>query len=183
MGQDWNDIPNALVEELPPGWPIGWATEALGEPILVLATRLNRKPVSSPPWHVIQHQTAGTYCNHHRMWAMRLTPTDATFAGMLKLEEHWFRSNAGWGPTLDEVIAYRASLHRIFGDGFDCNRSYQNFNEAIYPIDCSIELLERICTDTLPPRFGDFFDDALSIAPALGSYERAELYVLGANSD
>ncbi len=116
---------------------------------------------------------------------MRLTPTDDVFAGMVRLEAEWFESNIGWNdyPILTAALAYRDSLRQIFGEGFDCDQSYAWFNEAIYPIDCSRELLARICTDTLPNTFGDYFEDTGYPYYMLDGFDRAELYILGANSD
>jgi len=115
------------------------------------------------------------------MWATRLSPRPDFQAG--RLEKQWFESNVGWWLDLDQIIAYRKSLHEIFGEGFDCKRSFVHFEEAIYPIDCSKELLERICTDMLPDSFDAFFDDELTPLVPFRDFERAELYVLGANSD
>lgn len=116
---------------------------------------------------------------------MRLTPTAEVAAGMIRLEAEWYASNVGWfhGPTLTVAREYRDSLKKFLGEAFDCDHSYRYFNEAIYPIDCSRELLSRISIDDLPESFGDFFEDKEWPFTRLGGFERAELYVLGANSD
>lgn len=116
---------------------------------------------------------------------MRLTPIPEVAAGMIRLEKEWYASNVGWfhGPTLTDALEYRETLKKHIGEAVDCDQSYRHFNEAIYPIDCSREVLAQVCTDEFSESFADYFEDKKWPFAQLGDFSRAELYVLGANSD
>lgn len=101
------------------------------------------------------------------------------------LSDAWLESDAGcFGVPLDEVLKYREQLKALFGLGVDCNQSYQDFEEGIYPIDCSPEALKALCEDDLPEELDDLIEFGDNkFARFCGFVGRWSLFVLGENCD
>jgi len=129
----------------------------------------------------LQHQTRGHACNQVYMQATLLKPREPVKIQMLS--DAWLDSDAGcFGVPLDEVLKYREQLKALFGLGVDCNHSYQDFEEGIYPIDCSPEAIKALCEDDLPEELDDLieFGDNNFAKFYVG---RWSLFVLGENCD
>src|SRR3989344_9338005 len=105
-------------------------------PALVLATKHKYNFKEGREWISIEHQTAGNVCNHHYMTGSILKPREDTLKAMREISDYWYDTNCGvFGTRLNEIIRYRTHLRELLG--VDCNLSYRDFEEAIYPIDCS----------------------------------------------
>ena len=133
--------------------------------------------------HKLSHQTAGLGCNHFYLHGTVLTPrNDDVMRRMRMLSDKWLDSNAGsFGDDLDSVNEYRRDIRVLFG--VDCNRSFQDFEEAIYPIDCSGKNISKMASDELPEDLDSllrFRDGWWKVA---GILNRWHLYVLGENGD
>lgn len=101
---------------------------------------------------------------------------------MREISDSWHESNSGaFGVVLDEIIRYRAQLRQLLGA--DCNFSYRDFAEAIYPIDCSVGNIRKIALDEVPDRLDDFISWKNESDWIAGSFGRWNLYILGENSD
>lgn len=164
-------------------------------PQLVLATRdINMNFSSAREWLAIEHQTAGHACHHHQIIATLLEPRDEQIVkNMEELCNKWLGSNAGiFGVTLNELFEYRTDLTRLFGKQVDCNTSHENFEEAIYPIDCSSEALRVLAEDDLPYDLDELIDWGQAYTEEkrkqllnkfVGGLSRWELLILGENCD
>lgn len=152
------------------------------EPWLVLALDGDRDYNFAPGlnWQHINHQTAGTACHHWKLHAVRLVPKDDTVrAWMRRIADHWFAN--GWlRVSLDELVAYRKQLREM---GCDCNLSYPDFEEAIYPIDCTKEALTKLCSESLPDDLDTLVIWKNPIDKMCGMIGRWKLFILGPNSD
>jgi hypothetical protein len=130
----------------------------------------------------LQHQTSGHACNQVYMQATLLKPREPVKIQMLS--DAWLDSDAGcFGVPLDEVLKYREQLKALFGLGVDCNHSYQDFEEGIYPIDCSPEAIKALCEDDLPEELDDLIEFGDNNFARLCVYIRWSLFVLGENCD
>jgi hypothetical protein len=135
-------------------------------------------------WHPLQMQTAGHACQQHQFLATILEPKSvAVLRAMQRLEDKWYGMNVGmWGEaSLDILLEYRQSLDQELG--VDCNWSYVDFEEALYPIDATKEHLEKLCTDQLPEDLDDLITWPSDFQRFVGAMNRWHLFVLGRNSD
>jgi hypothetical protein len=83
--------------------------------------------------------------------------------------------------NLDEIIQYRSILKEKLG--VDCRVSYDSFEEAIYPIDCSVDNLKKLCVDDLPDDLDDLLFFENDLRRFAGIVDRWHLYILGENCD
>jgi hypothetical protein len=128
----------------------------------------------------ISHQTAGHACQHHHLWVSELSPTVEGHS-LINDVCRWDGSCTGmWGVSFDELVEYRATLRRY---GVDCNKAYDDFEEAIYPIDCSTEALKLLASDALPEDLDDLIEWDSELSKLSGCMGRWGLYVLGDNCD
>jgi len=133
-------------------------------------------------WHRILHQTAGLGCHHVRMWCTFLTPKTDIIPILSEINATWLDSNAGvLDVRLDDVLKYRALISEKLGA--DCNVSYPDFEEAIYPIDCTVETIRSLCEDDLPDDLNDLLHFDNNFNSMLGFAKRWNLYILGENCD
>lgn len=133
-------------------------------------------------WHRIVHQTGGLGCNHVRMWCTFLTPKPNIVPILSEINDAWLDSCVGaFTVQLDDVLKYRALINEKLG--VDCNGSYEDFEEAIYPIDCSIQTIRALCEDELPDRLDDLLQFDNSFSTMLGIANRWKLFILGENCD
>ena len=133
-------------------------------------------------WKTIAHQTAGHACHQHYMIGTILKPKNVDILqSMNELTSHWLNSDCGvFGVGLEDINLYERQLQRHFG--LTCNFSYRDFEEGIYPIDCTPEALKKMAED--PPSYLDgeiiWENDLDKIA---GSINRWRLWILGKNCD
>jgi hypothetical protein len=149
----WGQVPGSLEEFL-------WLDFDLGLedfPYLVLGFPqdggyLRRLRLSEQrSWLHIHHQTRGLCCGQRYLTGTLLEPTDRAQRAMQEISKAWFNTSLGCyglGPTLDEILTYRQQLADLLGE--DCNRSYGDLEEALYPIDIGPGTMRNLCTDDLP---------------------------------
>jgi hypothetical protein len=153
------------------------------------------KFTSAREWHPIAHQTAGLMCNHRYLWATFLQVTAETQLKLIQLSKEYYYSNLDFHSVcLSEIIGYRDRLKEI-DSRLNCDRSYQDLEEAFYPVD--LEGLPLLCTDTLPKDLDDLIEpvegELSSDAGRLERWERFmnerdrqqewKLIILGENCD
>jgi hypothetical protein len=132
-------------------------------------------------WIMLAHQTAGHACHHHYFYASVLKPTPEAKVLMCELEKHWYESDCGmFNVSLDEVLEYRKQLLEF---GVDCNSSYRDFEEGIYPIDCESKNLKLLCEDELPEDLNEFIEWEDDWDRLIGIIGRWKLFILGENCD
>ena len=129
----------------------------------------------------LQHQTSGHACHQVYLQATILKPREPEKLRLI--ESKWLDSDAGcFGVGLDTILEYRAQLKELYG--LDCNGCYQDFEEGVYPIDCSPEALKKLCEDEFPEDLDDLikFGDG-PFERMCGCIGRWNIYVLGENCD
>ena len=158
-------------------------------PVLVLALRhkhdLRKYNFAEKREFVnIHHQTAGNACHDNYMTGTILIPRAETYEGMIQVDNYWRGLNCGAfsDASLDDILEYRSQLKELFGA--DCNFSYKDFEEGIYPIDCLEENLRKLSLDKFSININNF--DGLikwnSESERLsGCINRLSLYILGHN--
>lgn len=140
------------------------------------------RPSSTRTWHHLRHQAGGIHCTQVELLATELVPRPERETGLLELADRFGDTNlSGWGITIDDLVRYREALCDLLG--VDCALSYQDFHEAVYPIDVTPEHLRRLTADELPTRLDDLLeaDDCLNLAR--GMLNRWRLWVISENSD
>lgn len=132
-------------------------------------------------WLKIAHQTAGHGCNQHYMIATILNPTKTAKKLMKELNNIWLDSDCGvFGVELDSIKFYR---EKLLSYNLDCNNSYHNFEEGIYPIDFTNETLRKLTNDSFPTDLDNLIKFDTKISKFCGSINRFHLYILGENCD
>jgi hypothetical protein len=130
-------------------------------------------------WLRIAHQTAGHACHQHYMTATILDVQPQMWEFVKQLNTTWLGTDCGvFGVTMNELEGYRALLRSY---GLDCNLSYQDFEEAIYPIDCNF--IGGISDDILPADLDDLIEWRSDTDKVIGMIHRWKLYILGENCD
>ncbi len=134
-------------------------------------------------WRKMCHQTAGIGCHHHYLWGARLPPRNTSVERKMKaLSEKWLDSNAGtFCSSLEEIIEYRNDIRTLFG--VDCDHEYRDFEEGIYPMECSERSLKRMTSLELPERLDSLLKFKTRMGVMFGIIGRWKLYVLGHNCD
>ncbi len=155
-------------------------------PALVLAVRAEPsrtyKFVDNQQFRPIAHQTAGVACHQHYMYGRLLHPKPSVAEALKIIEQHWLGSNCGvFGVSLDDLIIYRAQLKLLLDE--DCNYSYEDFEEGLYPMDLAVHTLANLCEDGLPESLDDLIQFGDEWDRFGGSIHRWKLYILSANSD
>ena len=67
--------------------------------------------------------------------------------------------------------------------GVDCNWSYEDLAEAIYPIDCTVDNLRKICVDEIPDNLESLIEFDNDMSSVFGIVNRWKLYIIGENCD
>ncbi len=150
-------------------------------PTLVLAVPQKYDFKKGRIWQGIAHQTAGHGCHQHYMYGTILKPKSEIVEKIQHINKHWLDSDCGWAreATLDEILKYRKQLQELLG--VDCNQSYADFEEGIYPIDCTIENLGKLTAEKFPKEL----DSLIRWNKDEPYFHRADwkLYLLGENCD
>lgn len=159
-------------------------------PQLVLAVPQRRARFGQPDavrfaggrhWLAVDHQCAGLACEHVTMIATVLPIRPEAAEGLFRLERRWYDSQVGaFGLALDTVEAYRDDLARL---GLDCNSTFADLREALYPIDPTPEHLALVTTAGLPEDLDDLLEFQSPWARIAGMLSRWRCYLLGVNSD
>lgn len=158
----------------------------IGLPVLVLAIKqdpnyfkeYNFKP--GRKWLKIHHQTAGYACNQVYMDAIILTPKEPEKIQILN-NEYLDSCVGAFRQTLNEVIKYQQRILELFE--VDCNLSFYDLEEAIYPIDATEGNLRKICIDNLPECLDDLIEWGTVLDRAWGCINHWNIYILGENCD
>ena len=157
---------------------------AEGKPVLVLALSHPPRGQFKRPMVSVYHQCGGLSCNHMTMVAMPLTPRPMMLAAMQLIEKHWFDSGMGvFRTSLDEILFYRSQLKALVHPDADCNSSYGDLQEAVYPIDVDMRVLRELCEDELPDNLDDLIQFDSDMHRAMGMIGRWKCYILAENSD
>ncbi|WP_019588429.1 hypothetical protein [Deinococcus apachensis] len=136
----------------------------------------------SRTWHHVRHQAGGLHCAQVELLATELTPRPEREAGLRQLADLFADSNlSGWGTTIDDLVQYREALRERVG--VDCNLSYRDFREAIYPVDVTPRHLRHLTADRLPERLDDLLEVDNPVILALGMVNRWRLWIIAENSD
>ena len=157
-------------------------------PALVLAVKEKPNFKKGREWKAIAHQTAGHCCNQHYMYGTILKPKPETLNAMRKIEKSWLGSDFGWRDgdncfSLDGILKYRKQLKKLLD--VDCNISYEDFEEGIYPIDCSPKVIRKLCKDKIPNDLNNFIRWKNTLGSKIEKIfmeDRWHLYILGENS-
>lgn len=161
-------------------------------PVLVLGIKIDfklqpRQPAFKPgrEWLNIMHQVSGHACHQVPIVGTVLKPKNVeVLRGMSALEAEYLDSELGWGPsdlTLTALNKYRSRLIELLA--VDCDYSYGDLREGIYPIDRSQKYLERLTDEKFPQQMDDLLADRGGWKQARGVYGRWGLWVLGKNCD
>jgi hypothetical protein len=130
----------------------------------------------------IAHQTAGHACYQHYLYGTILTPREHVAAAMQAINGHWLETDCGcFAVSLDEVLEYRSQLQSLLQA--DCNLSYRDFEEGIYPIDYTPQTLSSLQTDEFPADLDELIDWESDLDRAVGCIGRWQLFILGENCD
>ncbi len=130
----------------------------------------------------IAHQTAGHGCHQHYLYGTVLTPREEVAAAMQVINDHWLDTDCGClGVSLDEVLAYRQQLQTLLHA--DCNRTYRDFEEGIYPIDYTPQTLSSLQTDVFPPDLDELIEWKDRLNRTAGLIGRWQVFILGENCD
>jgi hypothetical protein len=116
------------------------------------------------------------------MTARVLTPTPEMHGLMKEIADHWYYSDVGiFGTALNDILTYRKQLEKL---GLDCNREYPDFEEAVYPIDPSVDVVKRICENDIDvDDFDEWIEFGEGLDKFLGCVGRWSLLILGDNCD
>jgi hypothetical protein len=151
-------------------------------PALVLALDSQYTVKDTSGWTLIKHQSAGHGCHQHLMYGKLLLPREGIQPKLKAINYTWYDSDAGiFGACLDDVLKYREQLNELLG--VDCDRSYRDFEEAIYPIDCTAENIRKLALDPVPDNLDQLIEFDSGVDRMKGLMGRWKLYILGENSD
>ncbi len=150
-------------------------------PALVLAVPQKYDFKKGRAWQGIVHQTAGHGCHQHYMYGTLIKPRSKLMSKIQQITQHWLDSDCGMGGgvALDEILEYRKQLQEELE--VDCNHSYLDLEEGIYPIDCTIKNLRKLSAEKFPKEL-----DSLIKWNKDGPYFHPvdwRLYILGENCD
>lgn len=128
----------------------------------------------------IFHQTAGHANNDNYMTGIILKLKLETYEVINQINNSWRGSNCGmFGTSLEDVLIYRNQLKKLLGA--DCNESYKDFEEGIYPIDCSAENVRKLALDKIPDDLDDLIKFETGFEGVVGCVNRWNIYILGQN--
>jgi hypothetical protein len=130
-------------------------------------------------WLKIAHQTAGLACHQRYMLGILLQPKSVeVLQNMHNLSDRWLDSNAGvFGLSMKEANEYSSDLKMLFE--VDCNASWRDMEEAIYPIDCTTENLAKLTSTKLPEDLDELVNWKDGWERAVGCVNRWSLRILG----
>jgi hypothetical protein len=178
----------ATVSPGPEAWQVRWSDEPSGEPpVLVLAASAGTAArgvrfAGGRTWLTVRHQSAGLAC-HQRTWvATRLTPRPEVVGGLTALVGAGHCCVGALGaPSLDELVRYRDLVRRHLPA--DVNVAWLEYEEAVYPLDCTPEIIAALAVDELPDDLDELCEWRSPFDRMLGLVGRWKLLVLGPNCD
>ncbi|MEK6861284.1 MAG: hypothetical protein AABY07_04900, partial [Nanoarchaeota archaeon] len=95
----------------------------------------------------------------------------------------WLDSDCGLFSvvSLEEILEYRGQLNKLLD--VDCDLSYKDFEEGIYPIDCSVENIRKLVLEEVPNHLDELIKWEHEFEKVGGCVNRWNLYILGHNCD
>lgn len=156
-------------------------------PRLILAIKSNSSSSNfelddNREWHRILHQTAGHACGTLDVICTFLDPRPNVIPVMEEIDRTWYDTDLGaWSTPLNDIVKYRQILNEKLG--VDCNIAYEDFEEAVYPIDCTPENLKKLCVDNLPEDLDSLLKFDKEFDRMMGMINRWKIYILGENCD
>jgi hypothetical protein len=103
---------------------------------------------------LIGHQGGGMLCSQAYFYGTVIEPKSEVWKGMSTLSKLLVNSHIGGlgnrFPALDDVIAYEAVLKALVHPNLSCNNSYQYLEEAVYPVDFTLEAMAALTNQKLP---------------------------------
>lgn len=157
-------------------------------PCLVLAIKQNPQypheyNFRNNDFEFIAHQCGGLGCSQMYFQAKKLQINPIYHSQLRIIENHFSNSNVGvFGVTLTEIFEYQNFLTKI--PHADCDLTFSDFKEAIYPIDLTQEVINELTTEKIDINKLDdliIFDN--DIDKMCGFINRFKLYYLTQNSD
>lgn len=133
-------------------------------------------------WLNIRHQTGGNAHNDNYLTVTVLKPKNVEILEkMMEINNCWKDSSCGFfGVNLDDLIIYRNQLKELLD--VDCNHSYRDFEEGIYPINLTAENIRKLSSDEMPDNLDDLIKYERDFERIVGCFGRWNLYILGENS-
>ncbi len=129
-------------------------------------------------WFRYEHQCGGVAC--HRLAfaaAIELKPrSPEILEGMWRVSDEYHGTELYRPVTVDDLVRYRYVLRRHLKA--DCNRDYETFEEAVYPVD--LDHIQELTADPVPEDLNELVrwkHERCTPVPRFG------LWILGPNSD
>lgn len=134
-------------------------------------------------WYKIAHQSAGIACNQRYFITSFLNPKSLqVYKNMENLHKFYYGSSAGaFNISLDSILEYRKMLKDLFS--VDCNYCWQNFEESVYPIDCTLDNIKKFTDEELPQDLDELIEWESGFQRAAGVINRWSFLILTENSD
>lgn len=131
----------------------------------------------------ISHQSMGLACNQLYFQAKVLKIKEKHLSKLKKIENTFYDSSLGcFGASLTDILKYRELLNKI--PGADCEISYSDLQESVYPIDLTQETVNELTEETLDVgKLDDLIEFKDSLDKILGCMGRWSLFYLTENSD
>ena len=148
--------------------------------VLVLAFS-KLMPILKPgrEWLALVHQTSGYSCEQRRMIATRLEPRPSILPKLESIARDNFFAESGHFDPYDllasRIVSYVSALRAI---DLDCECTWRNLTEGLYPIDATPENLRRVAEN--PP---DLDSVACWDHPRVRYSDEPAIFVLAENSD
>jgi hypothetical protein len=133
-------------------------------------------------WLQFLHSTAGHAVRYKAMACTLLTPKPELVEKIQLISDYWKGTDTGvYNVSLDDIVEYRKQLNKELA--VDCNRSYKDFAEAIYPIDARPQWIRRLVQELIPEDLDDWIEWKDDLEKHSTSIGRWSFYILGKNSD
>jgi hypothetical protein len=98
-----------------------------------------------PGAELIAHQSGGLACNQLYLQGFFFDINSEYSEFIKKLDKLYYESNAGcFGGLLFEIINYQKLIKEI---NADCDSCYELFEESVYPLDLSVDLIKNMIID------------------------------------
>lgn len=143
-------------------------------PILVLGVPYKFQFTKERKFIKIAHQTAGILCHQRYIVGTVLKPKPKVLEAMKFISDFWLEKESIFGFGLNEIFEYRKQLNAKLG--VDCDNSFRDFEEGIYPIDVTKASLKKLTTEKID-------DPSKFIAKKYILWPNWKLYIIGKNSD
>ncbi len=144
----------------------------------IYLSRTSGQPKPGRVWMYLIHHAGGKEQQTHMFFVTELHPQAQVEAKLKALAEHLMTHPLGGGPMgLDQLVEYQTRLREYLG--VDCQHSYADLLEGIYPIDPTPAHLARLVEDELPAELDALVEgEGTRKSSPLGSWG---LWMLSAN--